>query len=426
MTALAPRTRAWLAAALLAPIVVHVALVAPAMLSDEAGAPTVIDHAVSVVVAAYTIGVLLALRSRQAAIRFVVAVVAALVALVLAEIAARVCFPHFADDRPREPMHAISQVGTAMPGVSGEVRFTVNHLGLRGPETNLTAEDFRLLVVGGSAGECLYLTDGKSWPWRLGSLLSEQTGRRIYVGNAAKSGHMAMHHAYLLAHYRRARQFDAVLVMCGINDLGACLRGMYEERAAAVSRETLAGWRDDGLYYRRSALLQTAARLFDHQHLRVVVQDAGGDWYTVERARRHAALAQHTFTQPPPDFPVALRRYRHDLEKIFAVCAARGQRLIFATQPTLYARNLSPEVAALIWESTEDGAYSVEALEAMMDEFNATLLETCAQHHVECFDLAEFSGQPDVFYDDCHFTIAGAERLAQDLARRLRSTVLPR
>lgn len=425
MNSLTPRTRSVLAAGLLVPVVLHVAFAAPAMLSEQTPAPTVVDHLVSIVVALYTLGVLLALRTRRGAARFVVVTLAMVGAVLLAEGAARAFLPNLGDDRPRRPMQVVSQVGSAMPGVSGEVRFTVNQLGLRGPETNLAEEDFRLLVVGGSAAECLYLTDEKSWPWRLGALLSEQTGRRIYAGNAAKSGHMAMHHAYLLEHYRRARQFDLVLVMCGINDLGACLRGMYEKRAAAVSRETLAGWRDDGPYYRRSAVFQTASRLFDRSQLRMVAQDAGGEWYATERARRQAALVRHTFTQPPWDFSLALERYRQDIEKIIAVCETRGQRLVFATQPTLYAKNLPPEVAALIWESTEEGAYGVEALEKMMGEFNATLLATCARHHVECVDLSELSGRPEIFYDDCHFTIAGAERLAQDLARRLRPVVQP-
>src|SRR5439155_10586195 len=101
-------------------------------------------------------------------------------------------------------------------------RFTTNSLGLRGRDPGpMGARGLRLLAVGGSTTECLYLDDGATWPALVERNLTRRLGGEpVWVGNAGISGANARDHVvqvkYLLPQYRPV---DVVLVLVGVNDL---------------------------------------------------------------------------------------------------------------------------------------------------------------------------------------------------------------
>ena len=60
-------------------------------------------------------------------------------------------------------------------GISGESHFTINSLGYRGNEIKNHADEYRILIVGGSTSECLYLDNTETWPY----LLMNKLGKTI-------------------------------------------------------------------------------------------------------------------------------------------------------------------------------------------------------------------------------------------------------
>ena len=119
------------------------------------------------------------------------------------------------------------------------------------------------------------------------------------------------------------------------------------------------------------------------------------------------------------DVPLTLQ------SSLAGLAEAYGVRLVFATQPTLWREDLSAEERATLWfGGTGDflrepghAYYSVGALAEGMARYNQTLLDVCATRGVECVDLAaEIPRDPSLFYDDCHFTEAGARAVADALA----------
>src|SRR5215212_4764730 len=107
------------------------------------------------------------------------------------------------------PMPAI------MPGVEGESRFYINEHGLRGDAFS-PDQDYRILAVGGSTTECLYLDEAEAWPHLLQELLNAKPGPRAWVGNVGKSGQMTRNHVVQVE--KLTRQYpgiDAVLLLAG-------------------------------------------------------------------------------------------------------------------------------------------------------------------------------------------------------------------
>jgi hypothetical protein len=64
--------------------------------------------------------------------------------------------------------------------------------------------------------------------------------------------------------------------------------------------------------------------------------------------------------------------------------------------------------------------YSAGALALALRRFNDVTLDVCRLQGLSCVDLAkEIPSDTTVFYDDCHFGQAGAERIAQAAAAHL-------
>ena len=121
----------------------------------------------------------------------------------------------------------------------------------------------------------------------------------------------------------------------------------------------------------------------------------------------------------------ALGEFRANLERLAAIAEEQGVRLVLLTQPVLWGANLAPELDARCWygwvgRPPWEGPEAYVSLAAMaegMERYNAVLRAVAADRGLGLVDLAaELSGDPEVFYDDCHFTERGAQRVAELVA----------
>ena len=90
-----------------------------------------------------------------------------------------------------------------LPGTMVPSRFSINSQGIRGDEIS-PAHTYRLLAIGGSTTECLYLDDAKTWTQVLQDDLNETPSRAAWVGNAGKSGLDTRHHIFYLQYFCRS------------------------------------------------------------------------------------------------------------------------------------------------------------------------------------------------------------------------------
>ena len=82
-----------------------------------------------------------------------------------------------------------------LPGVGPEAHFTINSLGIRGPELSSDPSVYKILCIGGSTTECLYLDDCKTWPHLLMLQLNQSEYLRpVWVGNMGYSGFSSRMH----------------------------------------------------------------------------------------------------------------------------------------------------------------------------------------------------------------------------------------
>lgn len=305
-----------------------------------------------------------------------------------------------------------------MPGIFGTSKFILNSCGIRGDELN-SKHTRRILVIGGSSAECLYLDQSEAWPYLLQKKLNQNLGRdEAWVGNAGMSGKNTGDHLKLIKYFPLKRfKIDTIIVLTGINDLSSRL---------SLDKE----------YYSKEEEMTFFKKIFIWRLLRQIqkppialgvfkIQDDYGKILQIWRSHRQSAAR---IIDSLPDLTSALAEYAHNINAIIDTAKKNNIRIIFSTQPTLWRASLPEELKKLLWlggvgefqDNPGCAYYSVEALVAGMKMYNDSLLAVCRERNVECIDLASLLPQDtSIFYDDCHFNENGSIMVSEIIAQYL-------
>lgn len=312
--------------------------------------------------------------------------------------------------RPRLDM----RLHVDLRGVSRTSRHSTNAWGFRGDEPPPPdAGAYRIIAIGGSTTQCFYLDDHKTWPFLLQSKL-KASGWSVWIGNGGLDGHSTRGHIVFMEDLVSKIRPDAIIVLAGINDL---LYSLDEQRRVQGSRYDRTSWLT--VVYRRSRLAQVL-----YAWAQVVLGRA-----VLVRGAGHGNFEPRPLPRDAPAMPADIRtllpglpEYRANLARIVELARTMGVRPILMTQPLLFSDSE-------YWRTIEGGFYWTRAggtpLSAatywqMLDAYNRELLAVCASARIECFDLAgHVPHRPEYFYDAAHFTEAGAELAAQEVAEFL-------
>jgi lysophospholipase L1-like esterase len=307
--------------------------------------------------------------------------------------------------RRRPGLHIVNHPQPdTMPGVSGISHVTTNSWGVRGTEPPDRAAAYRVLCLGGSTTACTYLDDSETWPQVLMDRLNagdSTDGQRYWVGNGGLPSLTTADHLRFVRESELMRQLDCLLIQCGVNDWMFCMRG--PEPAAPV-------WSHSRVWRLVRSVRERWVQAGD-----ITVEDAAGSGYVWRRARRQAAPIDDEL--PPVDDCLAAFEVR--LRAIVAECRRQNVRVVFASQPVSWDGRLDEPFRKLLWFGALPGGryLSIEKMREGMDRFNRRAKTVCNELRVEWIDLASLNGRQDVFYDDCHFTEAGAREVADLTAR---------
>ena len=330
-----------------------------------------------------------------------------------------------------------------VPGISGAAVFSTNSEGLRGDEF-AKEQTHRILAVGGSTTECLYLDDTEAWPYILQSKLSETRQASVWVGNAGRAGRNSRDHLlqlkYLLPQYP---QIDTVIMLVGSNDLHIRISDRnYDPQTTAkptfekdyIHRAFALVPSDKPPYHYTRLGWWRVAKKFKNLYLDKVsdvpyMDSTGGSFASWRQFRRNA----EEIVDEVPDLASALQEYRRNLNSIVDIARARSVRLILITQPTIWRSDLPQEEIGLLWGGGVDKFqlglgkkyYSPSSLATAMRQYNDVLLDVCRDRAIDCVDLAgALPKDKSVFYDDVHFNESGARQVADELVRHIDQRVL--
>jgi lysophospholipase L1-like esterase len=301
-------------------------------------------------------------------------------------------------------------------------------------------DNYRFLVLDGSAGECLYLNQKVTWPRLLINFLQRQPPRlKIWVGNGSRSGQNSRDHIFQLKYLPfRALDADTVVILMGVNDLLLRLRRDRHYDPDYLSKPGAAERQLDHAFlfvpyrysippppfYKKTGLWRAMKRVRD-RFFSPRPQDPEGLVIRAWREKRRQA-SEYRDTLPP--MKASLREYVANIEKIISLSSRKNMRLVFLTQPALWKEEMTPEEKARLWMGgvgnfkLKPGSpyYTPAALARGLNLYNRMLKSYCRWRKVECYDLAaEIPPTTEYFYDDCHFTVKGSRRVAEKVSAYL-------
>lgn len=404
------------------PVLIHFVFFGIAVLRNSYFPLRRLDLLVHLVILFYVLAVLFTLNRRELFIRVLLIYYSALFAIILTDVF--LCLINPGVYFPWLPKtHRVGYLAEGViPGFKGKIEFSINKYGLRGPDIDLSKADFKIIVLGGSTSECFYVTDNLSWTWRLQDKLSAFTKKRCFVGSAGRSGEATVEHMDLLLNYKFAPQFDMVILLCGINDMGRLLHNdaNYFRKSQEIAKGNTRIFHAKSIYYRDSRIFALIRPIFCRDYYDRIVQDNEGIWYLKERQIRKKALEEGGIKEMPSNLDNASLVYKNNLRKIIEVCQSRNQNILALTQPTMYRSDIPKELDELFWEHAGTTAYTAQILEKIIGAYNQALIEVCIEKKVPYLDIASILPRDDsVFYDDCHFNIRGCEKLSEILFKEV-------
>ena len=320
-----------------------------------------------------------------------------------------------------------------MPGVEGEARFIINSQGIRADELQ-TKHEYRILTMGGSTTECLFLDQSEAWPYLLQEKINEFQDRHlVWVGNIARSGFttrdILIQMKYSLDQYA---DIKTIIFLTGVNDfLLRCSQGNdydpnFLDKPGSEEMlllrvfyfRLLPNHHKRNIPFYKSTLLWNLAKNMRHILFREA-RDKEGRWYIRKRKLRQKAVMRDNL----PDLSSAIEEYSRNIKAIIDLSRKKSIGVIFLTQPALWDYNYSGKSSELLWMGvSEDNReyYSPEALARGLKMYNQRLKEICRLEQVDCLDIVSLiQKDPNLFYDDMHFNEKGAEEISKIIAEYL-------
>lgn len=304
------------------------------------------------------------------------------------------------------------------PGLDSTISVSYNSLGFRGPEPPPDWDrQLTILCVGGSTTQCLYLSDGTTWPDRLSQRLNGEL-EKVWVNNAGIDGHSTFGHIELLDQYLLQLKPRWILFYVGLNDVDR--NDLNENELGAIRSHSR---RDDSL---ARAMQRTLLRnsdtvaLLDNLRLQFAAKSKGlthgesiahSHWRASSGERTLSADARSRWLSERN--PECLQGYRKRLQLLIQLCRNNGIECALATQPTLYGQGVDP-VTGIDLETIRVGEVDGWTQWRLLMQYNQATLQVAREAGVAGIDVAsKLPKSSEYFYDLTHCNIDGAVEVAR-------------
>jgi len=336
-----------------------------------------------------------------------------LVTLILMELVLRIYNPfHFRlkGDRILLPVNQQETIINRInPKLDPVIINTRNSLGFRGPEVPKDwSHELTVIAIGGSTTECHFLSDWRTWPFLLGTMLGDSVPD-CWVNNAGLDGHSTYGHEVLLNDYVKKLRPSVILFLTGINDIETETPSFHDRLNTRNAYPDLLHF-----LFNNSEVLNVAlnisrggrAQRFNNTTNSVLLLDSSRRLELPEEVMQARLARQPTF----------LAGYRKRLEGLADTCLTYGILPVFITQPNLFGFGRDSvtgvDLAAYPVDST-DRQINGKLVWEILEEYNDVVRALGREKGLTVIDLARSMPKNSVyFYDMSHFTNAGAAEVA--------------
>ncbi len=293
-------------------------------------------------------------------------------------------------------------------------KIDIDENGFIKPSKKYADPDLSIVFLGGSTTECMFVDEENRFPYVVGAILEQETGKKINAYNGGLSGNNSLHAIDLLVNKVVPLEPRVVVFMENINDLSTLLyeKTYWNKNNVRAPIETLVKSKLVGKLLKEmlipninEAWRNFAKTIFPHEEDEFA--QARGKKLTVDQA----GLA---------------REFAMNLQIFIDICRDRGITPVLMTQANRIKADPDPVVAAYIGRYGQDTGISYRDFKELYDLFNDTIRAVGRKNGVLVIDLArEVPPDKEHLYDMVHFNDAGSRYAAGIIVAQLRPLVEP-
>jgi lysophospholipase L1-like esterase len=292
---------------------------------------------------------------------------------------------------------------------------TTDEMGFRvHPRINYNQKKgFRIFSLGGSTTEQIFIDDQKTWTYLLQESLSKEFSEPFEVVNTGVSGTRVRNH---FAKLKRLIQYepDMAIILAGVNDWNK----QITDSVRIYKMEP---------YFLRKSLLAKALQGIDVFFLgplksKFFRDDSRGtkniepekQTKNPEATRKKDSLRRSVeFSWKPEDVSDEFKVY---LKKIQETCEEKKILCVLLTQPNGYQESANSDYKKLFWMTPPFANFTLdfESMIYLANLYNNHIRSFAKQNKMPLCDIANnLEASKEIFYDDCHFTVKGAQMVSE-------------
>jgi hypothetical protein len=278
--------------------------------------------------------------------------------------------------------------------------------------------DLSLIFLGGSTVACIYVEEEHRFPYLVGNLLEQKTGKKITSINSGVGGNNSLHSLDILLNKIIPARPDVVVMMHNINDLVTLIYdrtywsknptrspivnfSFYKNLTGLKALSTLA--RD--MYIPN---LHAATRILSKKIFGKKVKDPDDEF---------AAIRGKKLTV---DEAAILAEFKMNLNTFINICRARQITPVLMTQFSRYKDHPDPKVIKAMQGFESDSKIPMGEFMKLYARFNDAIREVGQANGVAVIDLAALIPQDKQYlYDVVHLNTRGSQLAARLISERL-------
>jgi hypothetical protein len=290
------------------------------------------------------------------------------------------------------------------------------------PYNHYDKPDLNLVFLGGSTVACIYVEEKNRFPYLVGQLLEQRTGKKITSINSGVGGNNSLHSLDILLNKLIPVRPDVVVMMHNLNDLVGLIYDQtywsknptrkpivnfyfYKNLTGLKALATLA--RD--MYIPN---LHAATRVLSHKIFGKKVKDPD-DEFAYIRGQKLTV-----------DQAAIVDEFKMNLQSFINLCRARKINPVLMTQFNRYTRNPDPKVLKAMQGFASDSGIPVSQFIALYARFNQAIREVGQANQVLVIDLASLiPSDKKYIYDVVHLNTRGSKLAAKLISERLQPLV---
>jgi hypothetical protein len=293
-------------------------------------------------------------------------------------------------------------------------KIDIDENGFIKPSKKYADPDLSIVFLGGSTTECMFMDEENRFPYVVGAILEQETGKKINAYNGGLSGNNSLHAIDLLVNKVVPLKPRVVVFMENINDLSTLLyeKTYWNRNNVRAPLETLVKGKLVGKLLKEMFIpnLNEAYR-----NLTKSLFGKEEDEFAQAR-RKKLSVDQAGFA----------REFAMNLQIFIDICRDRGITPVLMTQANRIKGDPDPVVAAYIGRYGQDTGISYRDFKELYDLFNDTIREVGRKNGVMVIDLAhDVPPDKEHLYDMVHFNDAGSRYAAGIIAARLQALMAP-